>query len=274
MTMARRFEGQVVWITGGGTGIGRALAIEYARLGATVAVSGRRREKLDEAVRAIRAEKSRALAVECDVTDEASVAAAADEVVRTLGRMDIAIANAGFAVNGRIAKLTADEWRRQLDTNVVGCAMTAKYAIPALEKTGGRVALVGSVASVVPTPGVGAYSASKFAVRSMGMTLAIELMGTGVSCTTIHPGYVESDIAQVDASGQHDPTRKDDRPKQLLWKADKAARVIVDAIDRREREFVFTAHGKLGVFIGQHAPGLVPLVLQATGLAKPRKKRA
>ena len=87
--MARRFEDQVVWITGGGTGIGRALAIEYAKAGAVVAVSGRRREKLDEVVRAIRAERARGLADECDVTDETSVKEAAEEVVRTLGRLDI-----------------------------------------------------------------------------------------------------------------------------------------------------------------------------------------
>lgn len=270
--MTRRFENQVVWITGGGSGIGRALAVEYGKHGATVVVSGRRREKLDEVVRDVRAENARALAVVCDVTDEASVAAAAAEIEGTLGRLDVAVANAGFAVNGRIAKLTADEWRKQLDTNVIGCAMTAKYALPMLQKQAGRVALVGSVAGVVPTPGVGAYSASKFAVRSMGMTLSIELAGTGVSCTTIMPGYVESEIAQVDSTGHHDPTRKDDRPKHLLWKADKAARVIVDAIDRREREFVFTAHGKLGVFIGQHLPGLVPFVLTRAGLAKARKR--
>jgi NAD(P)-dependent dehydrogenase (short-subunit alcohol dehydrogenase family) len=271
--MTRRFEDQVVWITGGGSGIGRALAIEFAKLGAIVAVSGRRREKLDEVVRAIRMEKARGLAVPCDVTDETSVRDAADEVVRTLGRMDVVIANAGYAVSGRIAKLTAEDWRRQLDTNVIGCAMTAKYSLPALEKTGGRLALIGSVAGVIPTPGVGAYSASKAAVRSMGMTLAIELAGSGVSCTTVMPGYVESEIAQVDNAGNHDATRIDDRPKQLLWKADKAARVIIDAIERREREFVFTAHGKVGVFIGQHAPGLVPLVLEKAGLVQQRRRR-
>ena len=110
-TMAKRFDNKVVWITGGGSGIGRALASAFAKEGAIVAVSGRREERLREVVEELEAKGAKGLAVRCDVTDEASVAEAVRKVVRTLGGLDVAIANAGFAVAGRIEKLSAADWQ-------------------------------------------------------------------------------------------------------------------------------------------------------------------
>lgn len=255
--MAKRFDGKVAWVTGGGSGIGKALALQLAMEGAAVAVSGRREDRLLEVVEAITAKGGRALAVRCDVTDEASVAEAVQKVVRQLGGLDVAVANAGFSVAGRIEKLSAADWRRQLDVNVIGVAMTARYALPHLRERKGRLVLIGSVSSMLVAPGMGAYSASKYAVRAIGQALAAELHGSGVSCTTIHPGYIESEIAQVDNQGRFDPDREDRRPKNLMWPADRAARVMVDAIAKRKREYTFTGHGKLGAFAGQHMPGLV-----------------
>lgn len=255
--MARRFDNKIVWITGGGSGIGKALALAFGKEGATVAVSGRREDRLQEVVEALASQGGKGLAVRCDVTDEASVAEAVQKVVRTLGGLDVAVANAGFSVAGRVEKLSAADWRRQLDVNVIGVAMTARYAIPHLRERKGRLALIGSVASMLVSPGMGAYSASKYAVRAIGQTLAAELHGTGVSCTTIHPGFIESEIAQVDNQGRFDPQREDRRPKNLMWPADRAARVMVDAIARRKREYTFTGHGKVGAFAGRHMPGLL-----------------
>ncbi len=257
----KRFEGQVVWITGGGSGIGRALALAFAKEGAAVAVSGRRLERLELVAAEIESNGGKALAVVCDVTDEASIESAVQEVVGTLGRLDVTVANAGFSVAGKIAKLSADDWRRQFDVNVVGLAMTARYSIPHLKEHKGRLVLVGSVASMVVAPGVGAYSASKYAVRAIGQTLAVELHGTGVSCTTIHPGFIESEIAQVDNQGVYDASRKDTRPQKLMWPADRAAESMIDAIAARKREYTFTGHGKVGAFVGRHLPGLVHLGL-------------
>ena len=267
--MARRFENQVVWITGASSGLGRALALEFARQGADLALSARRVDRLQELTREVEALGRSALAVPCDVADEAAVRKAVELVVAHFGRMDVAIANAGFGVTGRIERLDAAAWRRQLDTNVVGLAMTARYALPHLRSSHGRLVLIGSVAAFVPGPGTGAYAASKAAVRSIGETLAVECAGSKVSVTTIHPGYVESEIARVDNEGRFDASRTDKRPARLLWSADRAARVMLSAIARREREFVFTGHGKVGAFVGQHFPGIVQAVLQRV----PRKRK-
>jgi NAD(P)-dependent dehydrogenase (short-subunit alcohol dehydrogenase family) len=226
-----------------------------------VAVSGRRSDRLAAVVGELEAAGAGALAVECDVTDEAQIEGAVQAVVDRFGKLDVAVASAGFSVVGRIADLKAEDWRRQLDTNVVGAAVTARHALPQLRETRGRIGLIGSVVAFLCQRKMGAYSASKYALRAIGQTLALELHGTGVSCTTIHPGFVESEIAQVDNEGHFDPSRTDRRPKKLMWPADQAAVEVVKALYQRKREVVFSGHGKAGAFFGQHFPGLAHLAL-------------
>ncbi len=267
----KKLDGEVVWITGGGSGIGRSLALELARRGASIAVSGRRLSNLEAVAKELEAAGARALPVACDVTDEDDVARAVADVVEHFGRLDVCVANAGFSVAGNLAKLSAEDWRRQFDTNVVGAAITVRHALPHLEKVKGRVVFIASVSAFVPAPGFGPYNSSKAALRAIGLTLAAELEGTGVSVTVLHPGFVESEIGQVDNEGRFDPSRRDKRPHQLMWKADDAARVMADAIIARRREFVFTGHGKIGAFFGQHAPGVVHFAMTRFGASHAKK---
>lgn len=270
-----QFAGKGVWITGASSGIGRHLALEFARRGADVAVSARRIDRLEAVADEIRKMGCRAAAIVCDVTDEHAVEHAVSDVIVQLGKLDVAVANAGFAVAGRLEDLNAAAWRRQLDTNVVGVAVTARFAIPELRKTQGRLALVGSVCALMPSPKAGLYTASKYAVRAIGQTASMELAGSGVSCTTIHPGFVDSDIGRVDNQGVFHPERSDKRPQKLMWATEKAARVMVDAINKRKREYVFTGHGKFGAFVGQHLPGLLHFAQtrQRAGAAKAEDAR-
>lgn len=264
------FHGQVAWITGATAGLGRAMARELARRGADVAVSGRREDRLHEVVREVEREGRRGLAVACDVRREEDVAAAVRTVVETFGRLDVAVANAGFSVMGRVEELTLEDWRRQFETNFFGAIATVRHSLPELRKTKGRLGLVSSVSGLLASPKAGAYSASKFALRAVGLTLTQELHGSGVSCTLLNPGFVDTEIAQVDNLGHHDGSRPDKRPAKLMWTADDAARVMVRALSRRDREYTFTAHGKLGAFLGQHFPGLMSRLLRE----RPRKNRS
>ena len=135
-----------IWITGGGTGIGKAMALEYTQRGYRVAISGRRKDRLDEAKKEICALGGTCLSVVfCDVVDVDSIQKLLEEIDREWGRIDIVVANAGFSMSARIETLTFEDWRRQLDVNVIGLAQTARYALPYLEKTKGRVVLISSV---------------------------------------------------------------------------------------------------------------------------------
>jgi short-subunit dehydrogenase len=259
------YTDSIVWITGASSGIGRALALECARRGADLVLSARREEKLRAVADEITEMGRAAAVVPCDVTEEEEIEAAVDAILQRFGRLDVVVANAGFGVMGRVDELDAESWRRQFDVNVVGLTQTVRLALPALRETNGRVALVGSVASMTTLPNTGAYSASKAAVRSIGQALSMELTDSGVSCTTLHPGLVESDIARVDNTNTPDPDRTDPRNQDLMWPTDKAARVMADAIDRRKREYVFTGHGKIMAFLCRHAPGLMHHVLKNFG---------
>ena len=243
-----------IWITGGGTGIGKAMALEYTKRGYRVAISGRRKDRLDEVKKEIEALGGTCLSVVCDVVDVDSIQKALEEIDREWGRIDIVVANAGFSMSARIETLTFEDWRRQLDVNVIGLAQTARYALPYLEKTKGRVVLISSVMAYMRYEKSGAYSASKAAVTAIGETLSLELLGTPVTSTVIHPGYVESEIGQVQTDGKFDPNAKDRRPSKMLWPADKAARVMANAIEKRKRIYTFTGHGIFAQFMCRHFP--------------------
>jgi short-subunit dehydrogenase len=247
----------VVWITGASSGIGKAMAFEWARLGYRVVLSARRAALLEEVALEIRKSGGEALVVPVDIMEEKSIEDAVQSIIATWGRLDIAVANAGFGVFGGIDKLTAKDWNRQLQGNVTGLALTVKYALPHLKKNQGRIGLVGSVGAYLPNPNVGAYGASKAAVHSIGLTLQVELKDTGVSCTTIHPGFVVSEIAKIDNDGIWHPERPDPRPSNLMWPTDKAAKVMVNAILKRKRIYVFTTHGKILVWMQRWFPSLV-----------------
>ncbi len=263
------FEDKIVWITGASSGIGRELTIQFARQGAHIAVSARRKERLEALVKELEEQGHKALAVPCDVTNEQEVEQAIEKIIAYFNRLDIAVANAGFGVGGKIESLSADDWRRQLDVNVVGLTSTIKHSLPYLRKSGGRMVLMGSVAAMISSPQGAAYAASKSAVRSIGQVVSMELHGSGVSCTTIHPGFIESEIGQVDNQGVYRPDWQDKRPKNLIWPVNKAVKQMLKGIKNRRREVIITGHGKVLAFIGKHFPGLIHWVTVKKLLSAP-----
>lgn len=260
--MSDTFNDNVVWITGGGSGIGEALAVQFAHRNATVAVSGRRPEPLETTVRDIEDAGGRGLAVPCDVTKVTELEEAVDEIVDQTGRLDVAVANAGYSVAGDFQELTAADWKRQFDTNVVGLAMTVKAALPHLEDVDGRAVLMGSVAGTLGPPNQAPYASSKWAVRGIGQCLNADLAGTGVTCTTLMPGFVESEIGKVDNKGQYRQDWDDRRPHQLMWSSERAARKMIKAIEKRRAEAVITGHGKAFAFLANHAPRLTQTLMR------------
>lgn len=237
------------------------MAHKWSQLGYKVVLSARRQELLKAIAMGIKDSGGEALVIPVDIMEETSIEKAVQQIITSLGRLDVVVANAGFGVIGSIEKLTAKDWNRQLQGNVTGLALTVKYALPYLEKTNGRIGLVGSIAAYLPNPYVGAYGASKAAVNSIGKTLQVELKNSGVSCTTLHPGFVVSEIARVDNDGVWHPDRPDPRPSNLMWPTDKAAKVMVRAILKRKRNYVFTGHGRILVWLQRWFPGLVRTII-------------
>lgn len=256
-----KFENQIIWITGASSGIGRQLAKEFALEGAKVAVSARRQDLLEILVKEINEAGGNSKAFFCDVENEESIKTCVNEVIKAFGQLDVAIANAGCGVMGKIEQLTAKDWERQFSINVIGLALTAKYALPELRNSKGRLVLVGSIAAFVPNPNLGAYGASKAAVQNIGETLQSELRGNGVSCTTIHPGFVDSNITRVDNAGNFNAGANDPRPSNLMWPTEKAAKVMLRAIHKRKPMYVFTGHGKVIYGISRIIPSALRKIM-------------
>jgi short-subunit dehydrogenase len=269
-----RFAGRNVMITGASSGIGAALAREFANEGANVVLLARRTDRLAALAAEIEAQGRRALALPADVTVDGDLERAVAETRAKLGAIDVVVANAGFGVVGPVEQLTLDDYRRQFETNVFGVLRTVHATVAALKASRGRLVIVGSVAGYVATPNASPYAMSKFAVRALSESLGHELAAAGVAVTLVSPGYVDSEIRRVDNTGRYKAT-PEPVPAWLVMPTPKAARQIVRATARRRREVVITAHGKLAVFVQRHAPWLVSAFVRAFGIrSRPEPPRA
>lgn len=242
-----------VLITGASSGIGAGLAREFVRRGMRVALLARRIEQLQALAGELDAAGGRATVHQADVTKDGDVARAVAELAAQGLAPSIVVANAGFGVVGRAQALTTEDFRRQIETNTFGVLRTFHETIGSL-RPGARFVIMGSVAGYLSTPGGAPYAMSKFAVRAFAEALHGDLKGSGVTCTLISPGFVDSDIRRVDNRGGFHPGVKDPVPAWLRMKTDKAARIMVDGILRGRREVVVTFHAKLLVFISRHFP--------------------
>jgi short-subunit dehydrogenase len=266
----RKLHGTVAFITGASSGIGAALAVEYARCGADTALAARREDRLDQVAGQVRAFGRRAVTLGCDVTREGDLGGAVERTLADFGRIDWVIANAGFGVAGAFHKLSLDDYRRQFETNVFGVLRTAYATRDALIASRGCLAVMGSVAGYVAAPLSSPYSMSKAAIHALAACLWHELAAYDVGVTLIAPGFVESEIRQVDNQGVHDPEAPDSIPDWLPTPADRAARAMVSAVARRRRMVVITGHGRIAVWLQRLAPGLLAALVRRMG---PRRRR-
>ena len=272
--MAKRFDGKTVFITGASSGIGAAVALEFAREGARVALAARRAERLEDIGGRIAAIGGQALAVECDVRDRAGLDAAVARTVEAFGGIDVALANAGFGVGGLLENLDTDAYRRQFETNVFGVIETIYAVLPHLIRSKGRLGLVSSVAGRIASPLTSAYCASKAAVYGLAESLYYELAERGVAVTCIQPGFVESEIRHVDNKGVYHPESKDPVPKFLVVPTARAAREIVHYLYKRRFDAIITGHGRILVRLYRHCPRVVRAVtrLGTKGKLDPSRK--
>ena len=182
--MANKFKDQVVWITGASSGIGSALATEFVKEGASVALSARRETRLKSLAQGL---GNRAHVFTLDVQDKAAVDQRAHDIANKLGKIDAVVANAGYSVVGSLESLSEEIWRRQFDTNVFGVVWTLQAAIPYLRQTQGRIGIMSSVVGKIALANNAAYSASKFALTAIANALYQELYSSGISVTNICP---------------------------------------------------------------------------------------
>jgi NAD(P)-dependent dehydrogenase (short-subunit alcohol dehydrogenase family) len=227
--MAVNWSNKVVLITGASSGIGRSLAVELGARGASVGLLARRADSLREVAREVEAAGGRALALPADVTDAASVRAAADELRAKFGPVDVLVANAGIGVLTDDYARLGEQVAETIEINLLGAANSAGAVLPEMIARGeGHLVAISSLASYRGLPKSGAYCASKAAMNALFESLRIDLKNTGVAVTIIKPGFIKTPL-----------TAGREAQMPYLLELDDATRKILRAIEARRTAYAF-----------------------------------
>ncbi|MDQ3452800.1 MAG: SDR family NAD(P)-dependent oxidoreductase [Actinomycetota bacterium] len=191
-----RLAGKVALVTGASSGIGEATALALAAEGAAVAIGARRGDRLEALADKISADGGRALTLDLDVTQEQQAHDAVGRTRADLGGLDIVVNNAGVMLLGPILDADTSDWRRMIETNVLGLMYVTHAALPGLVEQGsGDIVQVSSVAGRLAREGSGGYNASKWAVNAFSESLRQEVTARGVRVTLVEPGAVATELS-------------------------------------------------------------------------------
>ena len=182
-------DGKVAIVTGGGTGIGRGIALAFAGEGCSVVIAARTAERLERAAEEIRASGAEALAVPTDVTDEASVEAVFEAAMGRFGRLDILVNNSGIVAGGEIGDIPIERWDEVMAVNVRGVFLCTRAAFRIMKaQGGGRIINIGSISADRPREDSAPYTTSKHAVTGLTRSTALDGRQYGISCGQLNPG--------------------------------------------------------------------------------------
>ena len=234
----------VAWVTGAGKGIGRAVALELAQRGWSVAVSARTQPDLDTLAKEASVTGGHIVPVALDVIQPLMVSQAVEQIENEIGGIDLAILNAGSYLRFGATNFDAEKFRRQIELNVMGTVNCLEPVLRNMRKRSrGHIAVVSSLTAYRGLPYASAYGASKAALTNMCEALKPELDALGIGMSVIHPGFVKTPL-----------TDKNDFGMPFLMEANDAARRVVDGVERGKFEILFPRRFGYMLKIGRFLP--------------------
>lgn len=249
-------KNKVVVITGASSGIGKALAKEFASMGSKLSLGARRTELLEEL--RIEFPDTEILIQKTDVSNENDCRILIEETIKSFGKIDVLINNAGISMRALFEEVDLKVIRQLMDVNFYGTVYCTKFALPYLLKTKGSLVGVISIAGYVGLPGRSGYSASKFAIRGFLDTIRIENLKKGLHVLVAAPGFTASEVRLVALTNDGSQQGETPRDESKMMSADECAHYIIRAIQKRKRTLILTfTEGKLTVLLGKFFPALL-----------------
>lgn len=220
---------KVVLLTGASSGIGRELSLELARRGGIIGLTARRLDLLEEIQREIESSGGRAIAIAVDVTDAAALRVAADRLRSEFGRIDVMIANAGIGTASHAAKMQPAQVANVININLIGAVNSVAAVLPEMaERNEGQLVAISSLSAYRGLAKSGAYCSSKAGLSAFFESVRIDLRGTNVKVTIIHPGFIRTPL-----------TAGREKKMPYLMEVDVAVKKIVSAIERQKTSYAF-----------------------------------
>ena len=200
------FEGKIILVTGSGRGIGRSIALEFARTGGIVYIASRTEEELDATAELIEEAGCICEKMVCDLEDKQCVSDVFEDMKSRYGRLDVLVNNAGMLAKGMMEDMDMDEFHKTMAVNVTAPYTLCRLALPLMKENGGAIVNIASLAgirSVEKFPGIGAYTVSKHALVGLTEALAAEWKEYGIRVNCIAPGAVETEMLRRAAPDLH-----------------------------------------------------------------------
>ena len=253
--MQQPFENKVAVITGGTSGIGKALAVELLKSGARVAVCGRKQDALLALKQELATDALYTYVA--DVSKEEDCKSFIEHTIAHFGKIDILVNNAGISMRALFNGVNLSVLKQLMDINFWGTVYCTSYALPSILTNKGTVVGVSSIAGYRGLPARTGYSASKFAMQGFLESLRTELLHTGVNVMWVCPGFTASNIRNTALNEKGGVQGETPLEEGKLMSAEAVAQAVTKAIAKRKRTLVLTGQGKLTVLLSKLLPGFL-----------------
>lgn len=248
---------KVVVITGGSSGIGKALAEEFGGKGSKIVITGRNQEALKVAEKDLKENGIDIVGFQADASSEEDNRKMAEFAIQQFGKIDILIANAGISMRALFKDVDLEVVKKVMDINFYGVLYATKYCLPSILENKGSVIGISSIAGFRGLPGRTGYSASKFALQGFLEVLRTENLKTGVHVLTACPGFTASNIRKKSLTADGSQQGESPREEEKMMTAEECAHHIYKATLKRKKYLILTGQGKFTVFMNKWFPGFM-----------------